>query len=300
LSTEIDTDRLAMMDEANTYWQTLREKVPSDHGQFSAYGHDEGQYTPTTYGLILDKDGHFSHIDQSIPRRDDLVVEYAWAIPSPEALRWILERLGGQGIIEMGAGTGYWSALLTLGGADVVAFDEYPPDQTENWFHTPREEYLATVSQQDVDDYNKRWGALDQTNQELVELTKDSENPFPRIPLPEGPQVGDTQKRMRPIPGHRRTIFFPVQRGSFEKLTEHRNRALLLSWPPYDDSFAYEVLEAFPGDTLFYIGEGDGGCTGDDAFFHLLYEDWEEVDYCRDHISWSGIRDHLTMYRRKS
>jgi hypothetical protein len=102
------------------------------------------------------------------------------------------------------------------------------------------------------------------------------------------------------VPGARRSIFFPVEQGSVEKLAQHRNRALLLSWPPYDKPFAYEALSAFPGDTLFYIGEGDGGCTGDDAFFRLLYEEWEEVEYCPDHISWSGIRDYLTLYRRKS
>jgi hypothetical protein len=295
--TTTDTDRLEMMDDANTYWQTLIEKVP--HEDTYSLGPNEPNYTPTSHGLVY-KDGRYDRIDDSIPRRDDLVAEYAWAIPCPNSLRWILDRLNGQGIIEMGAGTGYWAALLTLGGADVVAFDEYPPDQSENWFHSRREEYVGTVTQEDVDEYEKRWGSFYQLGENLAEETKDSPNPFPLIPRPAGPQIGEKRTRIRVVPGARRSIFFPVEQGSVEKLAQHRNRALLLSWPPYDKPFAYEALSAFPGDTLFYIGEGDGGCTGDDAFFRLLYEEWEEVEYCPDHISWSGIRDYLTLYRRKS
>lgn len=296
MSTEIDTDRLTMMDEANTYWHTLREKVPSDPG-FSL-DLDDAQYSPTSYGMVY-KNGRYDKIDPSIPRRDELVAKYSWAIPSPEALRWILDRLDGQGIIEMGAGTGYWSALLTLGGADVVAFDKYPPDQAENWYHSEREEYRSTVTQEDVEEHEKRWGAFYDLGEKIAEDTKDSPNPFPVPPRPAGPQVGEANTRIRVIPGYRREIFFPVQQGSVEKLNAHRNRALLLSWPPYDTEFGHEALQAFPGDTLFYIGEGWGGCTANDAFYELLNEEWEEVEYCHDHISWSGIRDYLTMYRRK-
>ena len=48
-----------------------------------------------------------------------------------------------------------------------------------------------------------------------------------------------------------------------------------LSWPPYNTPFAYHILNFFMLDTkakkLLYIGEDEGGCTGDDAFFDLLY-----------------------------
>lgn len=293
--TQTDNDRLEMMDEANTYWQTLIEKIPHDDS-LSLY--PGSGYTPSSYGLVY-KDGRYDRLP-NLPTRDELVSEFSWAIPCPTSLRWILERLNGQGVIEMGAGTGYWSALLTLGGADVVAYDEAPPDQAENWFHSDHETYRHTVTQEDVDAYNERWGGFNKLAEDLVEMTKDSENPYPAMPAPQGPQVGTKTDRSRVVPGFRRTIFFPVQEGSVEKLAEHRNRALLLCWPPHGTSLAHDALKAFPGDTLFFIGEGDGGCTGDDDFFRLLYEEWEEIDTCPSHISWSGIRDYLTLYRRKS
>ena len=43
----------------------------------------------------------------------------------------------------------------------------------------------------------------------------------------------------------------------------HRERTLVLCWPPYDDDAAsYAVLRAYRGDTLIYIGEPDEGATG--------------------------------------
>ncbi|TMH80826.1 MAG: hypothetical protein E6H47_15895 [Betaproteobacteria bacterium] len=47
----------------------------------------------------------------------------------------------------------------------------------------------------------------------------------------------------------------------------HRERTLVLCWPPYDDDAAsYAVLRAYRGDTLIYIGEPDEGATGSVRF----------------------------------
>jgi hypothetical protein len=96
------------------------------------------------------------------------------------------------------------------------------------------------------------------------------------------------------------------------------HHALLLCWPPYDDSMAADCLEAFNGDTLIYVGESAGGCTGDARFHEMLtgetfgsYDDesgewiegaevvvaWQEVAQV-DIPRWWGIRDTLTVYRR--
>ena len=51
---------------------------------------------------------------------------YAWAVPSLEALEMIqrsVDHNGLQGVIEIGAGTGYWAMQLQRRGIDVVAFD---------------------------------------------------------------------------------------------------------------------------------------------------------------------------------
>ncbi|RLN86381.1 hypothetical protein BBJ28_00005016 [Nothophytophthora sp. Chile5] len=60
---------------------------------------------------------------------------YAYATPTREALK-LLTQYGP--IVEIGAGTGYWSSLLQREGVDVLAFDKCPPnveDATANAYH---------------------------------------------------------------------------------------------------------------------------------------------------------------------
>jgi hypothetical protein len=57
--------------------------------------------------------------------RKALCRQYAWAVPNDEAIR-ALVALGP--IIEIGAGTGYWAALVNQAGGDVVAYDIKPHD----------------------------------------------------------------------------------------------------------------------------------------------------------------------------
>ncbi|MEU4416166.1 hypothetical protein [Nocardia salmonicida] len=57
---------------------------------------------------------------------------YAYAVPSPGALAWIEKVAGGRGVCEVGAGRGYWAAMLAGRGVDVVAFDSEPPEVSTN------------------------------------------------------------------------------------------------------------------------------------------------------------------------
>ncbi|MEV6557946.1 hypothetical protein AB0M22_19680 [Nocardia sp. NPDC051756] len=57
---------------------------------------------------------------------------YAYAIPSPETLRWIARFADGRRVLELGAGRGYWARQLARLGVDVAAFDSAPPDESEN------------------------------------------------------------------------------------------------------------------------------------------------------------------------
>ena len=59
---------------------------------------------------------------------------YSWAIPSPGDIAWIIGRAGGGGIVEPGAGGGYWAWQLTQAGADVIAYE--PTDPADNKFVT--------------------------------------------------------------------------------------------------------------------------------------------------------------------
>lgn len=60
---------------------------------------------------------------------------YAWAIPDPATLKFIASHTRDSGIVEMGAGTGYWASLLTqLGVLPYTCFDIAPPGRVNNPF----------------------------------------------------------------------------------------------------------------------------------------------------------------------
>ena len=72
---------------------------------------------------------------------------------------------------------------------------------------------------------------------------------------------------------------------------------LFLCWPSCGGSFAAEALIAFQGKYLIYIGEGLGGCTANDEFFDILYNNWTKLEYISI-PSWNAINDGLYIYVR--
>ena len=57
----------------------------------------------------------------------------SWAIPDPLSLQFVVAyTVGFDGLVEIGAGTGYWAWQLAQRGVGVAAFDEAPPDVAEN------------------------------------------------------------------------------------------------------------------------------------------------------------------------
>ena len=162
--------------------------------------------------------------------RWDLIVRYAFAIPTDAAIR-ALAKLSP--IVEIGAGRGYWAHLLRVAGADVLAFDTYPLRYAESgWWR---------------------------------------------------PGMGEP--------------WTEVLRGGPERAGRYPDRTLLLIWPPMSD-MAERALRACRGSTVAYVGEGDGGCTGDRAFHAALERDWR-VEREVSLPQWWGIHDDLTIYRRK-
>ncbi len=77
-----------------------------------------------------------------------------------------------------------------------------------------------------------------------------------------------------------------------------RDRTLLLSWPPYVDDLGANVVAAYGGNRIIYIGEGEGGCCGDDAMFAAFDTCWVEVAGIRP-VQWFGMHDYVTVYERK-
>lgn len=80
---------------------------------------------------VLKSGSDFAH-------RQELVRQYSWAIPSPEAIKWIVERT--KSIVEIGAGRGYWAKLLATAGAEVFAYDTsvVKGKMGKNGWHNPR------------------------------------------------------------------------------------------------------------------------------------------------------------------
>lgn len=80
-------------------------------------------------------------------------------------------------------------------------------------------------------------------------------------------------------------------------IAKYPARALLIVWPDYDSSWPYEALKVYEGTTVLYVGEGRGGCTGDDAFHDWLGSHYylkEDVDIPQFY----GIRDSLQVWTR--
>lgn len=86
--------------------------------------------------------------------------------------------------------------------------------------------------------------------------------------------------------------------GALEAVKKYSDRNVFMAWPPYDHPMAHQVVEAIlPGKFLLYVGEGWGGCTGNDDFFSYLSENFTRID---DILipRWSGIYDEAVLYRK--
>lgn len=100
-------------------------------------------------------------------------------------------------------------------------------------------------------------------------------------------------------PYHKNTSSWTeVQRAEEDIVCQYPDRTLFLCWPPYDDPMAARCLSLYEGQTLVYIGEGYGGCTGDDTFHEMLERDWDlkaRIPIPR----WFGISDSCWVYKRR-
>lgn len=61
-----------------------------------------------------------------------LQAAYAYAIPSPETLDWVMNFCDGRPVTELGAGRGYWASQLSRVGQAVTAYELEPPNEIEN------------------------------------------------------------------------------------------------------------------------------------------------------------------------
>ena len=92
--------------------------------------------------------------------------------------------------------------------------------------------------------------------------------------------------------------WIPPVRGSYESIEDFLSFTLFLGWPPYNTPLAYNCLQTYKGRFILYVGEGWGGCTGDDAFHELLNKEFNSVQEVSI-PQWWGIHDFLMIYERK-
>lgn len=72
--------------------------------------------------------------DASPDARANAIAKYAFAIPTDEALEQVVA-CSRAGVVEVGAGTGYWAHMLACRAVDVLAFDVEPaPSRGSPWF----------------------------------------------------------------------------------------------------------------------------------------------------------------------
>jgi len=91
--------------------------------------------------------------------------------------------------------------------------------------------------------------------------------------------------------------FHPVARGGADRIEDHPERTLFLCWPPYNTSMAADCLAAYDGGILVFVGEGRGGCTGNDDFWEAIYAEWCPVGEVAI-PQWDGIHDRLMIFKR--
>ena len=94
--------------------------------------------------------------------------------------------------------------------------------------------------------------------------------------------------------------FMSVEKLSCKKaILKYSNRNIFMAWPPYDHPVAYQVVKKMSiNKFLIYIGESQGGCTGDDSFFGYINKHFEEISHNASVKSWFGIRDNIYVYKK--
>jgi hypothetical protein len=119
-----------MTETDNPYWNLLKDEVESTDDPY-----------PFSWGRRVVGEKHRpGTFSEAWVNRRGWCRQYAWAIPSPEALDWMVERLAGRSVVEIGAGTGYWAWQLLQRGVHVSAYDEAPPGRhgSRNHYHSPQ------------------------------------------------------------------------------------------------------------------------------------------------------------------
>uniref|UniRef100_A0A6H1ZCV1 Methyltransferase n=1 Tax=viral metagenome TaxID=1070528 RepID=A0A6H1ZCV1_9ZZZZ len=82
-------------------------------------------------------------------------------------------------------------------------------------------------------------------------------------------------------------------------IKKYPDRNIFMAWCPYLDDMGYKVVKSIKNQVLIYIGEPEGGCTGDDEMFKYLRDYFTEIEtYCIP--QWAGLHDRLIIYKKSN
>lgn len=87
--------------------------------------------------------------------------------------------------------------------------------------------------------------------------------------------------------------------SAVKAINKYPDRDVLMSWPCYNSSWAYNAAKAMKSKKiLYYIGEGYGGCTADDTFHKYLSKNFIEKNKIMM-PNWDSIYDCLFVLQKK-
>ena len=101
---------------ANPYWRIIRNLPTETRGDITG---------PTTMWLSAPAEVRERAVVAGLDR-GALSRRYSWSIPSPGDITWIAATVGARGVVEPGAGGGYWAWLMRAAGIDTLAYDPFP------------------------------------------------------------------------------------------------------------------------------------------------------------------------------
>lgn len=114
-------DQILPVGVENPLWQIVRQLPARPYWGPGGRLEPDGHWASTPDGADLRR-AYAAGLD-----RHNLCARYTWSIPSPGDITWLAERLDGRGIVEIGAGSGYWAWQLAQAGIAVAAYDPHPP-----------------------------------------------------------------------------------------------------------------------------------------------------------------------------
>jgi hypothetical protein len=100
----------------NPYWRIIRNLPTETRGDIPG---------PTTMWLSAPAEIRERAVVAGLDR-GALSRRYSWSIPSPGDIAWIGATVGARGVVEPGAGGGYWAWLMRAAGIDTLAYDPFP------------------------------------------------------------------------------------------------------------------------------------------------------------------------------